>query len=70
VLKVASSKIAKSEKAWFDNQHVVITVAFDTFDCLAPKVVDLLLRVQRVMHSNVMSLRSINVMFTMIDFAI
>ena len=32
--------------------------------------VDLLYRVQKVIHNNVMSLRSMNIVFTRIDFAI
>jgi len=68
--KAASSKVAKHEKACSDNQHVFIPFAFDTFGFLAPEAVDLLHRVQKVMHSNVMSPRSINVVFTMIGFAI
>jgi len=68
-LKAASSKVAKHEKARSDNQHAFIPFAFDTFGLLAPEVVDLLHRVQRVMHSNVMSPRSMNVVFTRIGFA-
>jgi len=44
--------------------------AFDTFGFLAPEAVGLLHRVQKVMHSNVMSPRSMNVVFTRIGFAI
>lgn len=49
---------------------LLIQFAFDTFGFLASEAVDLLHIVQRVMHSNVMSPRSINVVFTKIDFAI
>jgi len=69
-LKTASSKVAKHEKACSDNQHVFISFAFDTFGFLAPDTVDLLHRVQKVMHSNVTSPRSMNVVFTRISFAI
>jgi len=69
-LKATSSKVAKHEKACFDNQHAFIPFAFDTFGFLAPEVVDLLHRVQKVMHNNVMSPRSMNVVFTRIGFAI
>jgi len=69
-LKVASSKVAKHEKTCSDNQHAFIPFAFDTFGFLAPKAVGLLHRVQKVMRSNVMSLRSINIVFRMIGFAI
>jgi len=53
-----------------DNQHAFIPFAFDTFGFLAPEVVDLLHRVQKVMHINVMSPKSMNVVFTRISFAI
>jgi len=69
-LKAASSKVAKHEKACFDNQYAFIPFAFDTFGFLTPEVVDLLHRVQKAMHNNVMSPRSMNVVFTSIGFAI
>jgi hypothetical protein len=69
-LKAASSKVAKHEKVCSDNQHVFIPFAFDTSDFLAPKVIELLKRVQKVMHSNIVSDRYLNVIFRMIDFAI
>jgi len=69
-LKAASSKVAEHEKACSDNQHVFIPFAFDTFGFLAPEAVELLHRVQKVMHSHVMSPRSMNVVFTRIGFAI
>jgi len=69
-LKVASSKVVKHEKVCSDNQHVFIPFAFDTFGFLAPEAVDLLHRVQKVVHSNVMTPRSMNVVFTRIGFAI
>jgi len=65
-LKAASSKVAKHEKACSDNQHAFILFALDTFGFLAPEAVGLLHRVQKVMHSNVMSPRSMNVVFTRI----
>jgi len=49
-LKVASSKMAKHKKACSDNQHAFIPFAFYTFGFLAPEAVDLLHRVQKVMH--------------------
>jgi len=70
VLKTASSKMVKHGKTCSDNQHALIPFAFDTFGFLASEVVDLLHRVQRVMHSNVMSPRSMNVVFTRNGFAI
>jgi hypothetical protein len=51
---------------------VFISFAFDIFDFLAPEAVDILKRVQRVIHhSNVVSPRSqVDVVFKRIDFAI
>ncbi|KAJ0755819.1 putative reverse transcriptase domain, exostosin, DNA/RNA polymerase superfamily [Helianthus annuus] len=69
-LKAASGKVTKHEKACLDNQHVFIPFAFDTFGFLALEAVDLLSRVQRVMHSNVMTPRSMNVVFKRLSFAI
>jgi len=69
-LRIASSKMIKHEKACSNNQHVLILFVFDTFGFLASEVVDLLHRVQMVMHNNVMSPKFMNVVFTMIDFAI
>jgi hypothetical protein len=43
--------VAKHDKMYFDNQHVFILFAFDTFGFLAPDVVDILqnsLNTQRV----------------------
>jgi hypothetical protein len=69
-LKAALSKVAKREKACSDSQHAFILFVFDTFGFLAPKVVNLLQRVQRDMHSNVASPRSTGVVFKSIGFAI
>jgi len=69
-LKAASSKVAKHEKSCSDNEHAFIPFALDTFGFLAPEAVDLLHRVQKIMHSNVVSPRSMNVVFMRIDFAI
>lgn len=69
-LKAVACKVAKHEKAFIENQHVFVPFAFDTFGFLAPKVVELLNRVQRVMHSNVISPRYTNVVFKRISFAI
>ncbi|GKA02676.1 hypothetical protein Tco_0675457 [Tanacetum coccineum] len=69
-LKAASCKMTKHDKACIEIQHVFITFAFDTFGFLAPEAVELLSRVQRVMHSNVMTPRSTDVVFKRIGFAI
>ncbi|KAL5709901.1 hypothetical protein ACHQM5_020530 [Ranunculus cassubicifolius] len=69
-LKATSAKVAKHEKACIDNQHAFIPFAFDTFGFLAPDAVELLKRVQKVMHSNVMTPRSVDVVFKRIGFAI
>ena len=69
-LKAASNKVVKHEKACSDNQHAFILFAFDTFEFLAPDIVDLLQRVQKIMHNNIVSPRSMNIVFKMIDFVI
>nr|GEY49513.1 putative reverse transcriptase domain-containing protein [Tanacetum cinerariifolium] len=69
-LKAASGKVTKHEKTCIKNQHVFILFAFDTFGFLAPEAVGLLSRVQRVMHNNVMTPRSTDVVFKRIGFAI
>ncbi|GJT93516.1 hypothetical protein Tco_1082361 [Tanacetum coccineum] len=70
VLKAVSCKVTKHEKACIENQHVLVPFVFDTFDFLAPEAVELLNGVQQVMHSNVMTLRSTNIVFKRISFAI
>ncbi|GJZ63144.1 hypothetical protein Tco_0619565 [Tanacetum coccineum] len=57
-LKAASCKVTKHDKACIKNQHVFVHFAFDTFGFLTLEEVELLNRVQRVMHSNVMTPRS------------
>ncbi|KAK2438168.1 hypothetical protein QL285_022979 [Trifolium repens] len=69
-LKAASSKVVKHERACPENQYAFIAFAFDTFGFLATEVVDVLKRVQRVRHSNVVSTRSQDVVFKRINFAI
>jgi hypothetical protein len=69
-LKAASIKVVKHERASSENQHVFIHFAFDTFGILALEAVDILKRVQRVMHSNVVSHRSQDVVFKRVSFAI
>jgi len=69
-LKAELSKVAKHEKVCSDNEHAFIPFAFYTFGFLALETVDLLHRVQKVMHNNVMSPRSMNVVLTRICFAI
>lgn len=44
--KAASCKVAKHERASFDNQHAFIPFVFETLDFLASKIVDRLRRVQ------------------------
>ncbi|KAK2441803.1 hypothetical protein QL285_013051 [Trifolium repens] len=62
-LKAASSKMAKHEKECTDNQHIFIPSAFDTFGFLALEAVNLLKRVQKVMHSNIVAPKSMNIVF-------
>ncbi|GJY31473.1 hypothetical protein Tco_0414968 [Tanacetum coccineum] len=60
-LKATLCKVTKHEKVCIENQHVFIPFAFDTFGFLAPEAVELLSRVQRVMHGNVMTPRFMDV---------
>ncbi|GKE70005.1 hypothetical protein Tco_1528077 [Tanacetum coccineum] len=69
-LKAASCKVTKHEKACIENQHVFVPFVFDTFGFLALEAVELLNKVQRVMHSNVMTHRSTNIVSKRISFAI
>ena len=52
------------------NQHVFLPFAFDTFGFLAPDAVEILKRVQRVLHGNFVSPRSSDVVFRRIGFSI
>jgi hypothetical protein len=55
----------------FDNQHMfIISFVFDTFGFLSSENMNILKRVQRIMHSNVMSSRFLNVVFEKIDFTV
>jgi uncharacterized membrane protein YadS len=47
-----------------------IPFAFETFDFLAPEAVNLLKRIQKVLHSNIMSPKSMNVVFQRLGFTI
>jgi hypothetical protein len=69
-LKATSSKVAKHESACSNNQHTFIPFAFDTLDFLASDAVNILKRVQRVMYSNVVSHRTLDIVFKRIDFVI
>jgi len=62
--------VVKHDKACSKGKDAFILFAFDTFGFLEPEVVDLLHKVQRIMHSNDMSHRPMDVVFTRIDFAI
>nr|GEY66305.1 hypothetical protein [Tanacetum cinerariifolium] len=54
-LKATSCKVTKHGKSCIENQHVFIPFVFDTFVFLAPEAVELFIRVQRVMHNNVIT---------------
>jgi uncharacterized membrane protein YadS len=47
-----------------------IPFVFETFDFLAPEAVNLLKRIQKVLHSNIMSPKSMNVVFQRLGFTI
>jgi hypothetical protein len=51
------------DKTCYDNQHVFMPFVFDIFGFLTSDVVDILRRVQKVMHNNVMSHKFMNVVF-------
>ena len=68
-LKVVSCQVVKLEKTCSNNQHVFIPFAFDTLSFLASETVDLL-QSSKGHTNNVMSHRSMIVVFTMIGFAI
>jgi hypothetical protein len=59
-LKVASSKVPKHERTCYNNQH----------DFLALDVVNILKKLQRFMHNNVISSRSLDIVFKRICFSI
>nr|GEW95801.1 auxilin-like protein [Tanacetum cinerariifolium] len=65
-LKPTSCKVTKHEKACIENQHVFIPFEFETFSFLSPEAIELLSRVQQVMHDNVMTPRSTNVVFNLL----
>jgi hypothetical protein len=65
--KTALSKVGKHEKTCSDNQHVLYYLCLTL---LAPEIVSLLRRVQMVMHSDVGSHRSMDIVFKRVDFAI
>ena len=69
-LKVASRKMAKYEKSCSDNQHTFIAFAFDVFGFLAPEDINLIHRIQKIMHNNVMSPKSMNGVLTKFAFVI
>jgi hypothetical protein len=69
-LKVASNKMANNDKFCGENQHIFISFAFDIFGFLTLEVVNLLKKVQKIMHSNIVSPRFMNVVFQRLDFAI
>ncbi|KAL8159521.1 hypothetical protein V2J09_001058 [Rumex salicifolius] len=69
-LMATSGKVSKHDKACRNNGHVFILFSFDIFGFLALEAVGLLKRVQKVMHSNVMTPRSRDFVFQRIGFAI
>ena len=53
-----------------ENQHVFIPFAFDIFGFLVSDVIELLNRVQQIMHNNLISPRSSDIVFKRISFTI
>ena len=68
--KAASAKVVKHERACIENQHAFLPFTFDTFGFLSPDAIEILKRVQRVLHGNVVSPRSSYVVFRRIGFVI
>lgn len=62
--------MAKHEKTSSDNEHDFIPFVFDTFGFLTLETVDLVQGIKKVMHNNVVSFRSMDVVFKRIDFDI
>jgi hypothetical protein len=62
--KVSSSKIAKHEKTYYDNQHAFTPFVLDNFSFLTLEIVYHFKRVQKIMHNNITFLK------LWIDFAI
>jgi hypothetical protein len=58
------------QRALTINTFLYIPFAFDTFGFLAPDAIDLLKRIQKVMHSSVVSPKSVNVVFQRLSFGI
>ncbi|MFS8014297.1 hypothetical protein Hanom_Chr15g01342931 [Helianthus anomalus] len=65
-----SKKVDKHAKACADNQHAFVPFAFDTFGSLAPEVVRLLTRVQKVVRSSCSSTGGHGFVFNRLGFAI
>jgi len=49
----------------YGNQHALISFGF-----LTPEIVDFLQKIQRIVHNNVVSCRTMKIAFKMIDFII
>jgi 3-hydroxyacyl-CoA dehydrogenase len=63
--------MVKHERACSENQHASIPFAFDTVGFLVPKTINKYFKkVRRVMHDNVVSFKSIDIVFKIIGFAI
>lgn len=65
-LKAKSRKVVKHKKACSDNQFLFIPFTFETFGFLAQEVINLLPKIQRVMHNNVVSLKSMNLTYVFV----
>jgi hypothetical protein len=70
VLKAALNQVTKHKKTCSDNQYAIIHIVFDTFSFLTPEAVNILKKVQRIMHSKLVSPRSQAIVFKRIDFTI
>jgi hypothetical protein len=62
--------VTKHERVCSNYQHAFIPFSFDTFDFIAPDAVNILKRVHRVMHSNVVFPMPLDIVFKRIGFAV
>lgn len=70
VAKIESCKVAKHEKNYLQNQHFFYSMPFDSFGFLAPKVMNFLTKIQRIIHSNVLTPKEHNFVFSKLGFTL
>jgi len=63
ILKTASNKMIERKKSFSENQYVFIPFVFDIFCFIKQNVIDVLQKVQMIMHINVVFPRFMDVVF-------